>query len=233
MKPNWKLTFSGLNNIKALKDIVRNIELNHSYTSKYTVGTFNTNLNWEVAGDGISYIRDLQNNFVPQYEVTSVTLSDQLSPFIGISATFVNNLTANFSTSRTRNIVLSLANNQITETYGREWSLNLGYRFDKLPLIFGKEKDGDAKQFNNDLNLTLGLSQRDNYTILRRIEEQDNELASGTKTTGIKFSADYAFSQRFSMQFYYDQNIGKPYVSSSYPTNNVNVGFSFILSLTE
>lgn len=231
MQPNWKVTFSGLNNIAALKDIVRNIELSHAYTSKFTIGSYNTNLDWENGGDGLSYIRDLQNNFIPQYEITTVTLSDQLSPFLQISATFVNNMTASVNTSRTRTIALSLSNNQITETYGREWAVNIGYRFDNLPVIFGK-KDNE-KQFNNDLNLTLGISQRDNFTILRRIEEQNNELASGMKTTSIKFSADYAFSQKFSMQFYYDQSVGKPYISSSYPTNNVNVGVSFILSMTE
>lgn len=231
MRPNWKVTFSGLNNIKALKDIVRNIELSHAYTSKYTIGAYNTNLDWQKAGDGLSYIRDLQNNFVPQYEAATVSISDQLNPFLGISATFVNNLTTSLTTSRTRNLVLSLSNNQITETYGKEWSLNLGYRFDNVPLFIGKK--GEESQFNNDLNLTFGLSQRDNYTILRRIEEEHNELASGTKTTAVKFSADYAFTQKFSMQFYYDQSIGKPYISSSYPTNNVNVGVSFILSLTE
>ena len=176
-------------------------------------------------------MRDLQGNFIPKYEVSTVTISDQLSPFIGLSATFVNNLTSSISTSRTRTIALSLSNNQITENYSKEWTLSLGYRFDNVPLIFGKEKD--AKQFNNDLNLTFALSQRDNFTILRRIEENDNELASGTKTTSIKFSADYAFTQRFNMQLYYDQNLGKPYISSSYPTNNINVGVSFILSLTE
>ena len=231
MQPNWKVTFSGLNNIKALKDIVRNIELSHAYTSKYSVGSYVSNLDWECDANGLSMIRDLSNNFIPQYEVATVTLTDQLSPFISLSATFVNNLTSSISTSRTRTMVLSLSNNQITETYGKEWSLSLGYRFDDLPIVFGKDKG--AKQFSNDLNLTFALSQRDNYTILRRIEEADNELASGTKTTAIKFSADYAFTKRFNMQFYYDQSIGKPYISSSYPTNNINVGVSFILSLTE
>ena len=231
MQPNWKVTFSGLNNIKALKDIVRNIELTHAYTSKYSVGSYISNLDWECDAWGNSTLRDLQGNFIPKYEVSTVTISDQLSPFIGLSATFVNNLTSSISTSRTRTIALSLSNNQITENYSKEWTLSLGYRFDNVPLIFGKEKD--AKQFNNDLNLTFALSQRDNFTILRRIEENDNELASGTKTTSIKFSADYAFTQRFNMQLYYDQNLGKPYISSSYPTNNINVGVSFILSLTE
>jgi cell surface protein SprA len=231
LKPNWKVTFSGLNNVAALKKYARNIELSHAYTSKYTIGSYQTNLEWEKAGDGLSYIRDMQNNFIPQFEAASVTISEQFNPFLSISATMLNNMTASITNSRSRNVVLSLANNQISETYNREWSMSLGYRFDKLGLIFGKGED--AKEFNNDLNVTLSISRRDNFTILRRIEELDNELASGTKNFSLKFSADYAFSQKFSMQFYYDQTIAKPYISSSYPTNNVNVGVSFQLSLSE
>ncbi|MCQ2237300.1 MAG: hypothetical protein MJZ18_09945, partial [Bacteroidales bacterium] len=91
----------------------------------------------------------------------------------------------------------------------------------------------DGTSRNNSLNLTFTLSQRDSYTILRRIEEMSSELASGTRSTNIKFSADYAFTRRFNMEFYYDQAIAKPYVSTSYPTSNTNVGVSFQLSLSE
>ncbi len=231
LRPNWKLTFSGLNNIKKLRDYARNIEFSHAYTAKYSIGGFESSLDWVDAGDGFSYIRDLQDNFVPEFEASTVTISEQFNPLFSISATFVNNMTTSFATNRSRTVALSLSNNQVSETYNREWTLSLGYRFDKLNLIFGKGKN--AKQTNNDLNLTFGLSRRDNFTIVRRIEELSNELASGTKTTTIKFSADYAFSQKFSMQFYYDQTLSNPYVSSSYPTNNVNVGVSFQLSLSE
>ncbi len=231
MKPNWKVTFSGLSNIDKLKDIARNIELQHGYTAKYQVGSYTTNIEWEQAGDGLSYIRDLSNNFLPQYTVSTVTLAEQFSPLFSVSATLINNITASIANNRTRQIALSLANNQITETYSKEWTLSVGYRFDKLNLIFGKGEN--QKSVNNDINMTFAVSQRDNFTILRRIEEGTNELASGTKTTSIKFSADYAFTQRFSMEFYYDQSIAKPYVSSSYPTNNINVGVSFQLSLTQ
>ncbi|MBP5419566.1 MAG: cell surface protein SprA, partial [Bacteroidales bacterium] len=231
MKPNWKVTFSGLSNIDKLKDIARNIELGHSYSAKYQVGSYTTNIEWEQAGDGLSYIRDLSNNFLPQYTVSTVTLAEQFSPLFSVSATLIKNITASIAHNRSRQIALSLANNQITETYSKEWTLSVGYRFDKLNLIFGKGEN--QKSTTNDLNMTFSISQRDNFTILRRIEEGVNEIASGTKTTAIKFSADYAFTQRFSMEFYYDQSLARPYVSSSYPTNNINVGVSFQLSLTQ
>ncbi len=230
ISPNWRVTFSGLNNIKALKDKVRNIELNHSYTSKYSVGQFSTNLDWQRSGDGLNYIRDINDNYVPEFDATTVSIAEQFSPFIGISATFVNNMTANVAINKGRTLSLNVSNNQITENYSNEWTLNLGYRFDNVKIFAGKHSEGG---FNNTLNLTFGFSQRDSYTILRRIEEATNELASGTKTNGIKFTADYAMTQRFNVQFYYDQSLTDPYISSSYATNNINVGLSFQLQLAE
>lgn len=231
IRPNWKVTFSGLNNIKALKDIVRNIELQHSYTARYTIGGFKSNLDWRDNGGGETLLRDLQGNFLPRYDATTVSINEQFNPLFSLSATFVNNLTANVNFNRSRTASLSLANNQISETYNNDWTMNFSYRFDKLNFVFGK--GSNAKQASNDLNLTLGISHRDNFTLLRRIEEMSSELASGTRSTSIKFSADYALSQKFSTQIYYDQTLSRPYVSSSYPTNNINVGVTFQLSLSE
>lgn len=231
MKPNWKLTFSGLSDVSWLKDIVRSVDITHSYQSTYTVNSFVTNLDWLDNGNGLTSIRDLHDNFVPQFDVTAVTLSDQFNPLLQISAVWLNNVTTTVDIKRTRTMSLSMSNNQVSETYNREYGFDVGYRFDKLNMIFGK--GSNAKQVNSDLNLKFGLNFRDNFTILRKIEELSNELTAGSHVTTVKFSADYAFSSKFSMQFYYDQNISNPYISSTYPTNNVNVGFSFQLSLSQ
>ncbi len=207
------------------------MEFSHAYTAKYAIGSYETNQDWVDGGNGLSWIRDMSENFVPHYDAASVTLSEQFNPFLQISATFINNLTTTVATNKSRTIVLGLSSNQITETYSSDWSINLGYRFDNLNFVFGNGKN--AKQASNDLNLTLGLSRRDTYTILRKIEELSSELSSGTRTTAISFTADYALTSKFSMQFYYDQSIANPYVSSSYPTNNINVGVSFQLSLAQ
>lgn len=230
INPNWKFTYNVADK-DWLKHIVRNIDISHAYTSTYTVGAYTSNLSWHDDGYGLTAIRDLHNNFVPQYDVTTVTLADQFNPLVQVSAVWLSNLTTSVDVRRTRSISLSLANNQVTETYNRQYGFEIGYRFDKLNLIFGHGKD--AKQFNNDLNLKFGMTFRDNFTILRKIEELSNELTSGAHVTTVKFSTDYAFSNKFSMQFYYDQNINKPYISSTYPTNNVNVGISFRLSLSQ
>lgn len=231
MAPNWRATFSGLNNIPSIKNAVRNIELSHSYNCKYSVGQFTTNLDWQQAGDGLSYVRDIDDNFVPRYDVGTVTIAEQFNPFLGISATFVNNLTTSIAINKTRNLSLNVANKQITETYGRDWNMNVGYRFDNVKLFVKKSKRGESSGSN--LNLTFGLAIRDSYTILRRIEEMKSELANGTKTTSIKVSADYAVNSLVNVQFYYDQSLAKPYISNSYPTNNINVGFSLQLRLTD
>ena len=229
ISPNWRVTFSGLGNIQALKDKVRNIELTHSYTSKYTMSTFQTNSSYSEDANGVSDARDNDDSYIPKYDATTVSLSEQLNPLINLSATLVNNMTVGFGINKSRTLTLSVTNAQVTENYSNDWSATVGYRFDNIKLFVKKDKEG----FNNTLNLNLALGRRDNYTILRRIEELSSELASGTKTTTIKISADYAVTRKFSMEFYYDQSLSDPYVSSSYPTNNINVGFTFTLSLTE
>ncbi len=229
LSPNWRVTFSGLNNIGGLKDYVRNIELSHSYTSKYNLSSYSTNLDYVENSDGLCTSLDANDNYMPDYDVSSVSLSEQFSPLIGVSATFVNNLTTSVTVNKSRTITLGIASVQITEAYSNDWNFSLGYRFDNFHL-FGHGKDGS---FNNTLNLTFAFSHGDTFTLLRRIEEGTSELASGSKTNSIKFSADYAVSRRFNLQFYYDQSLADPYVSSSYPTNDISVGFSFSLQLAE
>lgn len=229
MSPNWRVTFSGLNYIPALKSKFRSFELSHSYTSKYTMNSFESNLDWQDNGTGISDVVDNLGNYVPRYDLTTITLADQFNPLINLSATMVNNMTGSVGINKNRTLTLNISNNQITEVYSHDWNMNLGYRFDNVKL-FIKGKDSN---FNNTLNLTFGFSKRNSYTILRRIDEGINELASGNKSTAIKFNADYALTSKFNIQFYYDQTLTTPYISSSYPTNNINVGFSFSLQLTE
>jgi hypothetical protein len=83
------------------------------------------------------------------------------------------------------------------------------------------------------LNLRADLSIRDNFSIIRKVQEQVNQLTSGMKIITLKFTADYAFTQRFNMQVFYDKSINKPYISSSYPIKTTNYGVSFRFALTQ
>ena len=83
------------------------------------------------------------------------------------------------------------------------------------------------------MNLRADFSIVDNISFIRKIQEEYNQLTAGQKITKVKFTADYALSDRFNMQLFYDTNVTKPYVSLSYPITNSNFGVSFRFSLAQ
>jgi cell surface protein SprA len=87
--------------------------------------------------------------------------------------------------------------------------------------------------FRNDLVLNLDISYRKSLNILRRVIEQTNIPSSGLNTFSIKFDADYVINERFSVRFYWDTNINRPVIATSYPNSNTAFGFSVRFSLSQ
>jgi cell surface protein SprA len=85
----------------------------------------------------------------------------------------------------------------------------------------------------SDLNVKLDFSIRDNKTILRRIEERDNQISTGTRQISINASADYMISQKLNIRLFFDQTISKPHVSAQIPTSNTNAGISLRFTLAQ
>ncbi|WP_430935689.1 cell surface protein SprA [Saccharicrinis sp. 156] len=231
MHPNWRVSYNGLSKIKVLKKYVKSFDISHSYRSTYNVGSYVTNSDYSEDASGISWVRNIQDDFVSQYQVNSVSLSEMFTPLIGFNITWKNNITTKFESKRTRTINLSLSNNQIIENHNNDLIIGVGYRFDKMDMILGSRRG--AKKLSSDLDLRLDFSIKDNIAIFRRIEDGVNQLTSGRKINTLKLTADYVLSDRFNMQVFYDRAVTSPYISSSYPTTNSNFGVSFRFSLTQ
>jgi cell surface protein SprA len=219
IQPNWRLTYDGLSRIKALKKVVKAFDLTHAYRSTYNMGAYISRTSPD--GDGL----------ILGYDVSAITISEQFNPLIGVNVTWTNSITTRAEIKKARTLSLSMGNNQVIENYNDEIVIGLGYRFDKMPLIFGK--GGKQKSINNDLNLRADFSIVDNISFIRKIQEEYNQLTAGQKITKVKFTADYALSDRFNMQLFYDTNVTRPYVSLSYPITNSNFGVSFRFSLAQ
>ena len=57
--------------------------------------------------------KDINQNFLPQYQFAQVSISERFAPLIGIDTRLKNNMTANFEINKTRLLALSLANSQL------------------------------------------------------------------------------------------------------------------------
>ena len=115
MMPNWRISFDGLSKFDFVQRVFRSINLMHQYRSTYEIGAYTTNLNWEEDVDGISRLRDLQNNFVQQYEINVVTINEQFSPLINVDMNWKNSLTTRFEWRKSRTVSLNLTSNQVTD----------------------------------------------------------------------------------------------------------------------
>ena len=144
---------------------------------------------------------------------------------------FKNSLSSKLEIRRNRNLILSLANNQLTETSSNEVVIGAGYKINNVQFII-KSANGD-KKFKSDLNLRGDLSIRDNKTIIRRLTDEPDQPAQGQNIVTIKISADYMLSDRFNLRMFYDRIVNTPLVSTSYPTANTNIGFSFRFTLAQ
>jgi cell surface protein SprA len=229
--PNWNIRFDRLKDIPLFKRLFKSFNISHAYRSSYNIGSYINNLEYSPEEDGYSYILNQQANFIPEYNISSVSINEQFAPLINVDMTWVNNLTTRFEMKKSRTITLSFTNNQITEVYSDELGVSLGYRFDNFNLIFdfGKQQEN----FKSDLNIRANLKIRDNLTVLRKIAENVDDISAGEQTIVIGVSADYQLSDRLTLRLFYDRTAREPFISTTYPTSNTSFGFSLRFTLTQ
>ena len=232
MMPNWHIQYSGVvNKIRGLKDIMKSMSITHDYKSTYSINSYVSNLNYKAESDGFSYVLNADNNFLPKYDIATISINETFNPLFDIDITWLNNVTSRIEYRKTRNIALSLTNNQAMELYNNEASLGLGYRFENMKL-FVKTKSSQ-KVLNNDLNMRADITYGKTKTVLRKLVEENNQTTAGQESFSIKFSADYNLSEVFIVRLYYDRIVNSPFISNAYRTTNANFGVSFRFTLTQ
>ncbi|MFZ4521635.1 MAG: cell surface protein SprA [Bacteroidales bacterium] len=229
--PNWRLTYDGLVKLKVFKTWLRTLTLTHAYLSTYNVGTFNSSILYKEV-NGMPSVPDDAGNFIPQVQTTVVSLTEQFNPLFKVDMGFINSLLASAEMRRSRNISLSFSNNQLTEVTSNEFIVGLGYRLKGIRFnISGMLGGGKKSKTNSDLNLKLDFSIRKNKTVLRRVDQDINQISVGQQVMSLNFSADYNLSARFNVRFYFDKVINTPYVSNQYRTSNTKGGIALRFTL--
>lgn len=230
--PNWRFTYKGLSNIQFLKKWFKNITISHAYRSSYNIGSYVSNIQYQEVNGQASTLND-NDDFHAKYDITLLSISEQFSPLIRLNATLNNSMLVNLELKRSRNLALSFVNNQLTEVVSQEYVFGLGYRLKGLKINISSGSGNGRKQVNSDLNMKLDFSLRDNRTILRRIDQNIDQVSSGQKIMSLNFSADYMMSQRMTMRFYFDQVINNPYMANQYRNSTTNGGISMRFTLAQ
>lgn len=228
--PAWRLTYDGLTNIPALQRIFQSISISHSFSSTFNIGNFNSNLNFRESAGGFPIMRDeVLGNFIPRYNISLISISEQFRPLINIDIAWHNSLLTRLEIRTSRDIVLNFSNNQITDVTTNEVTIGTGYRFRNLALTIAQ--GGGRQRIQSDLVLRLNASIRTNRTVLRQIVQEVDLISSGQQVVTINASADYQLSPRVNFRFFLDRTFNNPFLSNQFLNVNTNGGISLRLML--
>ncbi|HTF03789.1 MAG TPA: cell surface protein SprA, partial [Bacteroidia bacterium] len=228
--PNWRITYDGLTKYEKVRKRFKTVAIGHTYRSTYSMGGYQTNLNYDADNDGFAdYMRNVTGDFQSKYQVGTVQISEQFSPLISVDVVWAGkrNLSTKVEYKKDRTMSLSLANTQLTEVNGKEIVIGMGYRVPQLELKFFKKfMNGKIKPPTSDLNIRVDISFRKNQTVIRKSVEQIDVLTAGQNIFSIKTSADYQMNDKLIVRFFCDRVMTNPLISSSFKTANTNAGIS-------
>ena len=231
--PNWSVRYDGLTRYEWTKNFIKSAMFTHSYKSTYNVDNYSSNINYNfdaIQADGFNYIRyELNNSFIPEFEVGSVSLNEQFVPLFGLDLTWKNNMTSRIEYKKSRLLTLGFSDNKLQETNSTEFIIGTGFKLNNIEFQISTG-DGNKKRFKSDINIRGDFSIKDNYLISRNIDIDSTknipQIQSGQRVIAVKLTADYVLSKEFTLRLFYDQTINEPKVSSSFRTSNTKIGFS-------
>ncbi len=222
--PNWTVRYSGLMKLKWFKKRFSNFTLSHGYKSSYTIANFTNNLQYS---DGA--INPITNNFEPELLISTATLIDEFSPLIKVDMKMKNSFSFRGEIKKDRTLTLNFNNSTLTDIKGVEYVFGLGYVIKDVK--FRTKFTGSKQTFKGDINFRADISLRDNLTLIRSIDENNDQISGGQKLFSIKFTADYKLNSSLTTSFYYNHQTSKYAISTTFPRQAINAGFNLVYNL--
>jgi len=219
--PNWSIKYNGLMRYKFFKDKFKRFSLQNNYRASYTINQFRSNFDFTEKPGG----QDINTNFFNKTIMSNINLVEQFSPLIRMDFELKSSLRVLTEIKKDRALSMSFDNNLLTEVKGMEYVVGLGYRF-KDVIFSSRLADSPTGIIKSDINLKADFSYRNNQTLVRYLDYDNNQLAAGQNIWSLKLTADYAFSKNLTAIFYYDHSFSKAVISTSFPLINIRSGFT-------
>lgn len=220
--PGWKINYKGFMKMKWFKNNFRSFSVTHSYNSLYSITSFTNNLAYDKANPYAE--TDIAGNFFNKTLFTNVNLLEEFSPLIKVDMKMKNFVSFTGQINKDRGLTLNFNNNTITQIKGIEYVIGLGYRIKDLAMKFNF--GGKLTKLKGDLNLRADIALRDNKTIIRDIDEDNDQVTGGQRLLSLKFFADYAINKNLTASFYFDQSASKYAISTTFPRQSISSGIS-------
>ncbi|MBP7272896.1 MAG: cell surface protein SprA [Saprospiraceae bacterium] len=244
-RPNWKLSYGGLQKLIWFKNLFTSFNITHGYNSTLTINNFATDNDY--LPNNPEYISPLSGNYFSRFEVPAVVINEQLAPLIGIDIRTKNEMSIRLDFKKSRTLNMSFIDYQLNETKATDYTIGAGYKLKnvKLPFIKDKKKkkkkkkkDGDntpdksKEQQGNDLDLKFDFSLRDDISLNRRLDQAgEGEPTRGNRAITFTPSAQYYLNKRLSLRLFMDYRKQIPKTSIGFPTTNIRGGVTVRFAL--
>lgn len=236
--PNWTVSYRGLADTRALREIFQSITITHSYKSLYTENRI-LNLNAiDLSGDGLpdTFIPlDTSGalpiyNLQPQNVIQQVILTETFSPLLGINLVWKSGLSVLLDFKRSRIVTLNVGALQLTETQNTELTTSVSIKRDRLS--GGNGLLGSLLNLPNSVVYRLEGTFRNTRNQNRRLESAlPPEPTGGNLSYTIKPSIDYTVSTQLTARVYYEHTTNLPVLSNSFPNSFTAIGVQLRLTL--
>jgi cell surface protein SprA len=219
--PNWSIKYNGLMRYAFFKKNFKRFSLQQNYRASYTVNAFRSNFEYDKTPNGL----DASGNFLNKTIMSNVNLVEQFNPLIRMDFELMNSLKILTEVKKDRALSMSFDNNLLTEVKGIEYVVGMGYRI-KDVVFSSRLADNPTGIIKSDVIIKADMSYRNNQTIVRYLDYDNNQLAGGQNVWSLKLTADYSFSKNLTAIFYYDHAFSKAVISTSFPLTNIRSGFT-------
>jgi cell surface protein SprA len=174
-------------------------------------------------------ITNAAGDFESRTLVSSATLVDEFSPLIRVDMKMKNSFSMRGELKRDRTLTMNFNNSTLTDIKGTEYIFGFGYVFKdvKMKTSF----TGKKQTLKGDINLRADVSLRDNLTLIRSVNSENDQISGGQKLFSIKFTADYRLNSNLTASFYYNHQTSRYAISTTFPRQSINAGFNFIYNL--
>ena len=211
-RPNWRISWDGLEKFFIFKDLAKKVSLDHNYSSSYTEG-------WKVNPDGLQ-------------EIQTQRIEYGFTPLVGLNFTFGElwggNLISSFKYSTRTDYDLGISTNNITETFSRDIGITAGYSKSGFELpLFGVS-------LKNDIEFSFSYTSTKNSIVRYEMNDFTEEgiPQDGTTRTTLEPRIKYTISSKVTLSVFYKRSSVEPEGANRIPPTTTNeAGLDFHISI--
>jgi cell surface protein SprA len=201
-RPNWRITWDGLEKLLFFKSLAERISLDHAYSSTYTEG-------WKLTREG-------------NQEIQTQRIEYGFTPFAGLNITFGElwggNLSGSIKFSSRTTYDLGLSTNNINETLSNDIGFTATYSKSGFEVpLFGVS-------LKNDIEFLFSYTSTKNSNVRFEMDNFTEEgiPQDGTTRTTIEPRIKYTISSKVSLSIFYKRSTVEPEGAARIPPTTTN-----------